>query len=76
MSRTTRNGKIDSHDMAEKLTDKILAFLKDNPGGSTLPMIERHCGGDSAATANVVTFLCNEGYVKCKNLIFLIADNN
>lgn len=73
--RDGKKRKADTRDMAEKLADKVLAYLKDNPGGSTLPMIERHCGGDTAATAGVVTFLCNEGYIKCKNLIFSINDN-
>ena len=74
--RDNKKRKVNSLEVAEKLTERIIAFLKDNPGGSTLPMIERHCGGDTAETANVVTFLCNEGYVKCKNLIFSIAENN
>lgn len=65
-----------SQETIEKLAHKILTFLKDNPGGSTLQMIERHYGNDTAATASVVTFLCNEGYIRCKNLIFSIAGNN
>lgn len=52
---------------------KITAFVKSRPTGTTLTAIERFCGKDTASTAQLVSFLCNEGFLKCDNNIYSIT---
>ncbi len=56
----------------EKRMSLVLDYLKATPSGATLRMIEHHCG-ESRITAEVLTFLCNEGYLSFENELYQIA---
>ena len=55
-----------------ELSERIISFIKSRPSGTTLTAIEHFCGKDSAATASIVAFLCNEGFLRCENNIYRI----
>ncbi|MCH5228221.1 MAG: RecQ family ATP-dependent DNA helicase [Muribaculaceae bacterium] len=51
---------------------EILNFLKAHPEGVRFITLEANCGGNNAEIAQNLAYLCNEGFVKCKqNLYFL-----
>ncbi|MDE5712806.1 MAG: RecQ family ATP-dependent DNA helicase [Muribaculaceae bacterium] len=52
--------------------EKILGFVRSRPSGTTLAAIEIFCGKDTASTASIVSFLCNEGFLNCQNNIYHI----
>lgn len=64
--KATSSRKVDKEDLASR----ILSFLKSCPGGSTITGIENFCGGDKSMIASTLSFLCNEGFVSCKNNIY------
>lgn len=67
-NKSTSQSRIKEQDALEK----ILGFVKSRPSGTTLAAIEMFCGKDTASTASIVSFLCNEGFLTCQNNIYHI----
>ncbi len=64
--KTSRHSALSSEDIAKR----VIGFLKERPQGAMLPTLERLCGKNSEATAAVVNFLCNEGFIVCENFTY------
>lgn len=57
----------------EEIAAFVLDYLKNKPGGATLQMIENNYGKSRAEVAAIVSFLCNEGFIECKDRLYTIA---
>ena len=47
----------------ENIAVKIMESMENNPQGLPLQFLENKCGKNPAAVAEVITFLCNEGFL-------------
>lgn len=54
----------------------IMSYLRQHPEGCRFISIESKCGGDKKKMTQGLTYLCNEGFVRCSgNLYFLNSDS-
>lgn len=67
------NNKIDENTY-NRLLEQIIGFIKTNPLGTNLKDIELHCDGNCDTVAKILTFLCNEGFIKWKNQLYIINE--
>ncbi|MDE6772258.1 MAG: RecQ family zinc-binding domain-containing protein, partial [Muribaculaceae bacterium] len=56
--------------------ERILDFLRKNPGGATHDMIIHSCGKDNDTTASALSFMCNEGFIQFRNCTYNLADSD
>lgn len=71
--RGNKTAKAKTSSKPEDITANVVAFLQANPQGATLPAIERNCGRQASEVDRVVAFLCNEGYVECRESIYKLS---
>lgn len=55
----------------EQLLKQIIEFIKRHPDGVTINAVESYCGEGKRQVADVLTFLCNEGFIKWKNQSYI-----
>lgn len=56
--------------------ERILDFLRKNPGGATHDMIIHSCGKDNDSTASALSFMCNEGFIQFRDCTYNLADSD
>ncbi|MDE5875974.1 MAG: RecQ family ATP-dependent DNA helicase [Muribaculaceae bacterium] len=54
----------------QTILSTIIALLKASPTGITLPVLTARCNTDPNLTAELLTFLCNEGFVTCTDGLY------
>ena len=57
----------------EALCNRIISFLNNKPEGANIVAIGRHCGKDSRDVAAMLSFLCNEGFLKWNNHMYVVT---
>lgn len=50
-----------------EIVESVMNFLKNSPGGASLLAIERRCGKNGKKVAEILSYLCNEGFIEQKN---------
>ncbi len=68
--RDKRKQKNSSAEAKEQAVQNVWEFVKAQPNGTTLPVIELNCGRNTAMIAQALQFLCNEGYIVSENNIY------
>lgn len=68
--RDKRKQSKSSAKATQQIVQRIWEFMRSQPMGTTLIAIEHNCGKDTAAVADAVGFLCNEGFIECENNIY------
>lgn len=72
--RENKKNSKTSSGSSEATVAEILDFVGSCPSGVTLMAIEKKFGKDTKGTAEMVSFLCNEGYLMCENHLYRITD--
>lgn len=68
--RADKSQKRKEKDHAALALERVMQFVKNNPGGVTLSLLERQCGTNPVEVAKVVSFLCNEGFLVCDGQLY------
>lgn len=55
--------------------EKIVAYIRQHPEGTTLQTLQRHCSKNPESAAAALTFLCNEGFVECRASLYRLSDS-
>ncbi len=69
-----RDNKLKSQGNQPKDTDictHIISYLNNHPNGATLVSIEQNCGRDKKKIADIIGYLCNEGFIIYKNQLYI-----
>lgn len=56
-----------------EICSDIMEYLKKKPQGAPLSSLLRFCGNQSEKTAEILSFLCNEGFVSCNNNFYSLS---
>lgn len=73
-----RKKKSDHNQPAETMdviVANIVSFIQTHPEGTTLPALERHCGRNQESVAAAVAFLCNEGFMECRDGLYKFSES-
>ena len=57
------------------ICNNIITYLEKNPLGASLMSIERYSGSDRSKTSQLLSFLCNEGYIIWKNESYVLTQS-
>ncbi len=71
-SKHSENNKVDKN--YNKTIERIIDFLKISPHGANIEAIEYNCGCNSDTVIKILTFLCNEGFIKWNNQLYVINE--
>lgn len=74
--RDKRRSAPKSSSKQEQIATQVISFMQSRPSGAPLNAIEQFCGKESAVTASVVNFLCNEGFIYSKNNLYFLSTSS
>ncbi len=60
----------------QKSLELLLTALKSSSTGLTLPILTARCGGDTKLIAELLSFLCNEGFATCDNGLYILSHSS
>lgn len=69
--RASAKAKPSGRERMEDVAARITAYLESNPSGVSLRSLESHCGRDTAFFSKTLAFLCNEGFIRYENGVYL-----
>lgn len=58
----------------DKIIERIIDFIKISPHGVNIEAIVHNCGYNSETVIKILTFLCNEGFIKWNNQLYIINE--
>lgn len=65
-----------STSIQQEIATRVMSFIQSRPDGTTLSTIQQFCGKETAVTASVVNFLCNEGFICSKNNLYFLPNSS
>lgn len=68
--RDNKKKSAPAKDNSRRTLENLVAYLRDNPGGASLTMLERLSPTSPKSVADALSFLCNEGFAENVNGLY------
>ena len=69
--RDKKRSENNMHNDKRLICELIMTFLNTKPMGASVSTIESYCGKDTKTIVDILSFLCNEGFIKWENQMYI-----